>query len=98
MMYFRRKYEDSLFKVIIVNSKMGSNYRDSVTLINRKLFFYFMKIIWMYEGLVVVTSCFKYSLREEIWRTLAQVVLMTVSEKSCIQRNILTCNMHKGNQ
>lgn len=52
----------------------------------------------MYEGLVVVTSCFKYSLREEIWRTLAQVVLMTVSEKSCIQRNILTCNVHKGNQ
>lgn len=45
MMYFRRKYEDSLFKVIIVNSKMGSNYRDSVTLINRKLFFYFMKVI-----------------------------------------------------
>lgn len=52
----------------------------------------------MYKGLVVVRSCFKYSLREEIWGTLAQVALMTVSEKSCIQRNILACNMHKRNQ
>lgn len=52
----------------------------------------------MYKGLVIVSLCFKYSLREEIWRTLAQVILMTVSEKSCIQKNILACNMHKRNQ
>lgn len=45
MIYFRREYEDSLFKVIIMNSKMGFNHRDSVSLINRKLFFYFTKVI-----------------------------------------------------